>query len=796
MLNRFIVDFAKQLDVVYTLSTKTPNYIVASNDKGIHVETKTSRKKYQEGKKDVPYVLIKNNWLEQALDTLINKRVVNDQNFIDLGRRHSFILAFLSYLPFVEKLDNNRIQLKRFNTLYLPESSIDQALTMLQELINKEYTADAIGQTFSQDKIQRLKSRARQSLRLLGYLDNDFKLINHDNSLEEIRNKMLQSPFVHMVYELLKVMPNYTKNEKFQVLKEIAYLTVVSSRDQTTIKDSVADYRIKNIWNWLNYAELIDRDGKVIAVPDESNHRNYWWVNQGQTARDEVEGGFLWAPKKNKQGTPLTHHTDLLKANPGDVVFAYSQGAIHSICEVTEKAITSKKPSTFTTDQWEEDGNLLRVQYYSLDPKLKKASIPENKRKRETGPFDVNGNVKQGYFYTVSKEFAGYLLNHFSDIFPAKFIPNQPEDIIKNLSEGELVDHIYNYIKNEGFYYQKEEVKSLYLALRTKPFVILSGISGTGKTKIVEKFANSIGATEENGQFHLIPVRPDWSDGSELIGYEDIKGDFKPGPLTRVLLEAEKNPELPYFILLDEMNLARVEYYFSDLLSVMESRKWLGDRIVTSQIPTPESFGKRVIIPDNVYIIGTVNMDETTHPFSSKVLDRANTMEFNEVDLGFFPSLNENEQEIEAYPVTNDVIKTKYLTLKDALNDHKALIQNTTNRLIEINNILKKNNSHFGYRIRDEICFYMIYNKLGGLMTKEDAFDRQLLQKVLPKLNGSDYATAEIIGELFTYCTGQSYDIANHEQAIEQAKFPKSAEKLATMYKKQEQHGFTSFWLG
>ncbi|MFG6117931.1 McrB family protein [Thalassobacillus sp. B23F22_16] len=796
MLNRFIVDFAKQLETIYTLGTKAPNYIVSSSDNGIHVETRSSRKKYQDGEKQVPYVLIQYKWLEQALDILLNKKTVNDQDFIDLGRRHSFILAFLSYLPFVEKLDNYRIQIKKFNTLYLPESNIDQILTMLQELINEEYSADEIRQAFTKENIQRLKSNARQSLRLLGYLDSDNRLINHDNSLEELRNQMLQSPFIHMVYELLKVMPNYTKNEKFQVVKEIAYLTVVSSRDQTTIKESVADYRIRNIFNWLIYAEIIDEDGNVFEMPDETSNRNYWWVNQGQTAKDEVEGGFLWAPKKNKQGTPLTHHTDLLKANPGDVVFAYSQGAIHSICEVTEKAITSKKPSTFTTDQWGEDGNLLRVQYYPLDPKLKKITIPEDKRKRETGPFDVNGNVKQGYFYPVSKEFAGYLLNNYSDVFPAKFIPNQPKRIVTNLSDEELVDHVYNYIQNEGFYYQKEEVKSLYLALQTKPFVILSGISGTGKTKIVEKFANSIGATEENGQFHLIPVRPDWSDGSELIGYEDIKGDFKPGPLTKVLHEAEKNPELPYFILLDEMNLARVEYYFSDLLSVMESRKWLGDRIVTSQVPTPESFGKRVIIPDNVYIIGTVNMDETTHPFSSKVLDRANTMEFNKVDLGFFPSLTENEQEVEAYPVTNDVLKTKYLTLKDALADHQALIQNTTNRLIEINNILKKNNSHFGYRIRDEICFYMIYNKLGGLMTKEEAFDRQLLQKVLPKLNGSDYATAEIIGELFTYCTGQSYDISNYEQAIEHAKFPKSAEKLATMYKNQEQHGFTSFWLG
>jgi AAA domain (dynein-related subfamily) len=140
-------------------------------------------------------------------------------------------------------------------------------------------------------------------------------------------------------------------------------------------------------------------------------------------------------------------------------------------------------------------------------------------------------------------------------------------------SDQQGIDHIHSYISNKGFYYEQKEIINLYLSLKTKPFVILSGISGTGKTKIVQLFAESLGATADNGQFALIPVRPDWSDGSDLIGYRDIKGDFQAGPFTKVLIEANKpeNRDNPYFVLLDEMNLARVEYYFSDLLSVMES---------------------------------------------------------------------------------------------------------------------------------------------------------------------------------------------------------------------------------
>ena len=150
-----------------------------------------------------------------------------------------------------------------------------------------------------------------------------------------------------------------------------------------------------------------------------------------------------------------------------------------------------------------------------------------------------------------------------------------------------------------------------------------------------------MGATEENGQFALIPIRPDWNDGSDLLGYVDIKGDFKQGPLTKVIEKAEQNPDDPYFVLLDEMNLARVEHYFSDMLSVMESRKWEDGKMVTSTFLSEEIAKRDIKLPTNLYIIGTVNMDETTHPFSKKVLDRANTIEFNRVELSNLAFLRE-----------------------------------------------------------------------------------------------------------------------------------------------------------
>lgn len=222
----------------------------------------------------------------------------------------------------------------------------------------------------------------------------------------------------------------------------------------------------------------------------------------------------------------------------------------------------------------------------------------------------------------------------------------EENEIISDFKTNEVIDHIYDFIKNEGFSYEKTLIKNLYISLKTKPFVILSGISGTGKSKIIELFAKAIGATAENKRFNLIPVKPDWSDSTDLLGFRNIEGNFNPGIITEICYNAMLNPKLPYFICLDEMNLARVEYYFSDILSLMETRKLNEDKeIITNYLLKEEAIGNDaeaiskygdVYIPQNVYIIGTVNMDETTFPFSKKVLDRANTIEFNKVKFKLF----------------------------------------------------------------------------------------------------------------------------------------------------------------
>lgn len=378
---------------------------------------------------------------------------------------------------------------------------------------------------------------------------------------------------------------------------------------------------------------------------------------------------------------------------------------------------------------------------------------------------------------------------------------------------------IQTYIQQRGFTYPELLIENFYLSLKTKPFVILAGISGTGKTKLVKLFAEALGATDSNHQFTLIPVRPDWSDPSDLLGYKDLSGTFRAGKLTEVLLEASRmeNRNKPYFVCLDEMNLARVEHYFSDMLSILETQKWKDGRIITDAAIFKDTlntgdygaFVEDLGIPSNVFLIGTVNMDETTHPFSKKVLDRANTLEFNYVKLDDYPSINGDIELVDQAALPYTFLSSDYLQLQDAFAEYADLIKRTTDKLVKINTILEENHSHIGFRVRDAVSFYMIYNQRFGLMEEQQAFDLQLLQKILPRVQGSSSSVKRVLVELMLFCLdrqGKVEDLMNDplelykpwktsSSSIPIAVYPQSARKLAYMLRRLEEDGFTSFWL-
>jgi MoxR-like ATPase len=560
------------------------------------------------------------------------------------------------------------------------------------------------------------------------------------------------------------------------------------------------------------------------TIPE--NQPSIWWVCQGTSYQAQKQEGVLWAPLKNTRGATQHHWETMKDVKVNDLILHYSTGAIRAVSQVQQAAIEMPKPTSLSDQPWEETGRLIVTEYHELNPPIPLEAISQDLLQLHItkGPINKKGGVNQGYLFPFTPQGLSVVQYKSKDtpwpeftlFFEAEEVEQEVELVtLKDEQISERLRLVKDYIQQQGFTYPALMIENLFLSLKTKPFVILAGISGTGKTKLIQKFAEALGATEGNGQFTLIPVRPDWNDPSDLIGYKDLGGTFRRGKLTYVLesASASENRQKPYFICLDEMNLARVEHYFSDLLSLLETQRWQDGRIVTDAVVAEEQVGRNIGIPENVFFIGTVNMDETTHPFSKKVLDRANTIEFNHIELDNFTGLEEPEEqsdeEIESqYPAASFLI-SNYIQLKDAYVAYKDIIQKTVAKLVEINKILESIHAHVGFRVRDSICFFMIYNSRFSLMEEAEAMDLQIMQKILPRIQGNNFEIRSVIIKLlllsFGQSTSNSKDYIDGEkdmfkewgkyQKDNKLKYPQSARKLIEMLRRLDDDGFTSFWV-
>jgi 5-methylcytosine-specific restriction enzyme B len=313
--------------------------------------------------------------------------------------------------------------------------------------------------------------------------------------------------------------------------------------------------------------------------------------------------------------------------------------------------------------------------------------------------------------------------------------------------------------------FSDSQLRTLHVAWHcqpTKRFVLLSGLSGTGKTALLVRYAQTfvrLVGSDPAQHCALVPVAPDWRDPSGLLGYINalhVDPTFQAGPALRLLLRAARNPAQPYFLILDEMNLARVEQYFAPFLSAMEVPD--APFVIHAHDEPINDVPPSIAWPRNLFIGGTVNMDETTYPFSDKVLDRAFTLEFWDVDL---PSFLDRR-------ATTGAAR------------HAA----TERLLVEMNDVLKKARRHFGYRTARELLDFL--DQAERDVAVDDAVrtglvDDVVFSKILPRLRGEEtpgfHGVLEATGKL---CVDHG--------------LVRSASKIGEMVERLRATGVTRFW--
>ena len=365
-------------------------------------------------------------------------------------------------------------------------------------------------------------------------------------------------------------------------------------------------------------------------------------------------------------------------------------------------------------------------------------------------------------------------------------------------------------------------------AIKSKPFLLLAGISGTGKSRIVRELARACWDVDSEEykahkpkNFEMVQVKPNWHDSGELIGYVSRvsgKAEFVAGDFLKFVAKAWEDLETPYFLCLDEMNLAPVEQYFAEYLSVVESRKRNEEGMVvtdpilkkaneewyfnlTASLTSEEEIRKQfnedgISLPQNLIVIGTVNMDETTFSFSRKVLDRAMTIEMNEVDL--YGGLTDRHEVIGKIG-NNELIGTAVEGV-DAYSENKDVCDKAIAYLAKLNEILEGTPFKVAYRTRNEFLLYVVNNlpyskdKDGNDLPQgyviARALDEITSMKILSRIEGDDTKVKEsLLDNLMDAVKDGLSEIAGEENPVESVSIAKLKEMKGRL-----SSGYTSFW--
>lgn len=354
-------------------------------------------------------------------------------------------------------------------------------------------------------------------------------------------------------------------------------------------------------------------------------------------------------------------------------------------------------------------------------------------------------------------------------------------------------NELQNYLKeNEG--------KEVNVILKIDKFDFEDFIVNWDCSKSQNDALNNIGS---NSKYQIVPVGANWTDNTNIVGYYNvITEDYQPTPAYNLIKQAQKDLSNPYFLILDEMNLSHVERYFADFLSAIESGE---------EIPLYGN-NEKLALPSNLFIIGTVNVDETTYMFSPKVLDRSNTIEFDTVTAleymssqGNFNDFEGDINYLQSPLIDSDISDLNIEDLKEILSEITYHDDNLwdilAQELTKFQETLKGSGFDFGFRVINEILRFMVVawryeNEPDEWDNWQRYFDAQIKQKILPKLHGSEKAIGNVLTNLFNLCLDDrdnNENPKNFNLGRDNSRYYASALKLQSMSKVLSDQRYVSF---